>query len=84
MKKVKVIEDFTLKDYKSIKEAKKDGKYYPMEITDKGARFFKGVEFVCNEKMFSYLTGGNKLNKTFVEIIEEEKETRKGRKKNGK
>ena len=71
MFKVKVIEKFTLKDYKSIKDVKKNGEKYPLEITDKGAKFLVDMTFLCNADMLEYLMGGNRLKKKFVEVLEE-------------
>ena len=74
MYKVKVIENFTLKDYISIKNVEMNGEKYPVETTENGAKFLVGETFECDKEMLEYLTGGNKLGKNFVEVIEELKE----------
>jgi hypothetical protein len=63
MIKVKVIEDFTLKDFSKLKNIVR-------VKTDVEGRLFKGDTFECTEEMARYLTGENVLGKTVVEFIE--------------
>lgn len=63
MIKVKVIEDFTLKDFNKLKNLVR-------EKNDKDGMLFKGDTFECTEEMARYLTGGNVLGKVVVEVIE--------------
>ena len=71
MFKVKVTENFTLKDYESIKDIEMNGEKCDVEITEKGAKFLPNMTFVCNADMLEYLMGGNRLKKKFVEVINE-------------
>ncbi len=63
MIKVEVIENFTLEDYKKLKNVKK--------VTNRKENEF-GVKdtFECDEKMVDYLTGNNALNKVVVKVVE--------------
>lgn len=63
MIKVEVIEEFTLKDYDLLKNIVRKGK-------DTYGKLFKGDVFECDEEMANYLTGGNKLKKPFVRVLE--------------
>ena len=71
MVKVKVIEKFTLKNFKELQNVSKVAKRKENE-------FNIGDTFECDEKMVDYLTGNNPIKKQVVEIIEvkpkEEKE----------
>ena len=64
MIKVRVLETFTLSKYDEIKDSlisksiKKDGWLYKDDI------------FECNQDMLDYLTGKNKFDRAFVEVIE--------------
>ena len=71
MFKVKVTENFTLKDYESIKDIEMNGEKCDIEITEKGAKFSPNMTFVCNADMLEYLMGGNRLKKKFVEVVSE-------------
>ena len=63
MIKVEVIEGFTLKDFKLLKNIVRKN-------ADKFGELFVGDVFECDEEMAKYLTGGNKLNKVVVKVIE--------------
>lgn len=65
MIKVEVVENFTLKDYESLKNLVRAGK-------DERGKLFKGDTFECDEEMAKYLTGENALNKVVVKVIEVE------------
>lgn len=65
MIKVKVIEDFTLKDFNKLKNIVRTNKKVEGSL-------FKDDIFECDEEMAKYLTGGNALNKVVVEVIEVE------------
>lgn len=75
MIKLKAIQDFTLKDYKKIKnmQSKKtdreNNKVYNQDI------------FECDEKMARYLLGENSQNIKVVEVIEIMNENKKTEKK---
>ena len=65
MVKVKVIEDFHLGKFNELKNIiranynkKEEGRLYVSDI------------FECTEEMAKYLTGENKLKKSFVKVIE--------------
>lgn len=70
MVKVEVIEQFTLKEFKKLKNIERamkehkdkryDGKLYPRDT------------FECDDEMAKYLTGDNALNKVVVKVIEVE------------
>ncbi len=79
MIKVKVIEEFTLKDFDKLENIKRAN-------ADEKGKLFVGDEFNCDENMAKYLTGNNLLGKTVVEIIEvkEEKKEKKETKKKKK
>ena len=72
MVEVEVIEIFTLKEFKKLKDikraikehedAKYDGKLYPRDT------------FKCDNEMAKYLTGANPLRKIVVKVIEVEPE----------
>lgn len=63
MIKVEVIENFTLADYKKLKNVKK-------VIARKENGFGVGDTFECDEEMVDYLTGNNAFKKEVVKIIE--------------
>ena len=63
MIKVEVIEGFTLKDFGLLKNIVRKN-------ADKFGELFVGDVFECDEEMAKYLTGGNKLNKVVVKVIE--------------
>lgn len=65
MIKVKVIEDFTLRDFDKLKNIVRN------RSNVKG-KLFKDDIFECSEEMARYLTGENILGKTVVEVIEVE------------
>lgn len=75
MIKLKAIQDFTLKDYKKLKniQSKKtdreNNKVYNQDI------------FECDEKMARYLLGDNSQNIKVVEVIEIINENKKTEKK---
>lgn len=75
MIKLKAIQDFTLKDYKKLKniQSKKtdreNNKVYNQDI------------FECDEKMARYLLGENNQNIKVVEVIEIINENKKTEKK---
>ena len=75
MIKLKAIQDFTLKDYKKLKniQSKKtdreNNKVYNQDI------------FECDEKMARYLLGENNQNIKVVEVIEIMNENKKTEKK---
>lgn len=63
MIKVEVIKNFTLADYKKIKNVEK-------VIKREENEFGVGDTFECDEKMASYLIEDNKLKRPFVKILE--------------
>lgn len=63
MIKVEVIEKFTLKDYKKLKNIKKI-------LTRKENEFGIGDTFECDDEMLKYLTGGNSEKKVVVQVLE--------------
>lgn len=63
MVKVEVIERFTLKDFKALKNIERKG-------VEKEGELFVGDTFECDENMVNYLTGDNKLGQAFVKVIE--------------
>lgn len=63
MIKCEVIENFRLGDFKKLKNVVRKGKSLEGYL-------YKGDTFECDEEMAKYLTGHNKLNKSFVKIIE--------------
>lgn len=65
MIKVEVIENFTLEDYRKLRNVKK-------VISRKENEFGARDTFECDEKMVDYLTGNNPLNKVVVKVIEVE------------
>ena len=67
MIKVEVIENFTLEDYRKLKNVNK-------VISRKENEFGTRDTFECDEKMVDYLTGNNALNKVVVKVIEVEPE----------
>lgn len=70
MIKLKAIQNFTLKDYKKLKNIqskqtdRENNKVYNQDI------------FECDEKMARYLLGENSQNIKVVEVIEVENETK--------
>lgn len=67
MVKVRVIEDFTLKDFDKLSEVKRAN-----ASKDKEGKLYLGDTFKCEDTMVDYLSGANKLKKAFIEIIEVE------------
>lgn len=63
MIKVEVIEGFTLKNFKLLKNIVRKN-------ADKFGELFVGDIFECDEEMAKYLTGGNSLKKVVVKVIE--------------
>ena len=63
MIKCEVIENFTLEDYKKLKNVEKVQKRKDNEFGIKDT-------FECDKDMAEYLTGKNDINKTVVKIIE--------------
>ena len=63
MIKVRVIKDFSLKEFAKIKNIERF--YY-----DKVGELYKNDIFECDEKMARYLTGDNSKKEIVVEIIE--------------
>jgi len=63
MVKVEVIEGFTLGDYQKLQNIVRKGVDIPGGL-------FVGDVFECDEDMAKYLTGGNKLNKVVVKVLE--------------
>jgi len=63
MVKVKVIENFSLKEFDKIVNLKRasTGENGKLKVND---------EFECTEEMAKYLLGENKYNKPYIEIIE--------------
>lgn len=74
MVKVEVIEGFTLKDFKSLKNIERKG-------ANKEGELFAGDTFECDENMVKYLTEDNKLKKAFVKVIEVKPEIKEEPKK---
>ncbi len=80
MIKVEVIEKFDLERYNELKNIQR------VKI-DKYGSLFVGDTFECSQDMVEYLTGGNKLGRAFVKVIEmipEKKEEKPKKKKNKK
>ena len=81
MVKCEVIEGFTLKKFKELKNIVRAGK-------EKEGELFPRDIFECDEEMAKYLTGENPLNKKVVNVIEvipeEEKPIKKTTKKTTK
>ena len=71
MVKVKVIEDFSLKDFATLKNIKRAS-----EAKSKIGSLYNGDVFECDSTMCAYLTGDNPLNKKVVEIIEVKEEVK--------
>lgn len=67
MVKVRVIEDFTLKDFDKLLEIKRAN-----ASKDKKGKLYLGDTFKCEDTMVDYLSGANALKKAFIEIIEVE------------
>ena len=65
MIKVEVIEKFSLKDFKKVKNVKR-------KSVDVQGTFFIGDTFECDEEMAKYLTGENALKKVVVKVLEVE------------
>lgn len=63
MIKVRVVKDFSLKEFAKIKNIERF--YY-----DKVGELYKNDVFECDEKMARYLTGDNSKKEIVVEIIE--------------
>ena len=63
MIKVRVIKDFSLKEFAKIKNIKRFN-------YDKVGELYKNDIFECDEKMARYLTGDNSKKEIVVEIIE--------------
>lgn len=67
MVKVRVIEDFTLKDFDKLLEIKRAN-----ASKNKKGKLYLGDTFKCEDTMVDYLSGANALKKAFIEIIEVE------------
>lgn len=65
MIKVEVIEEFTLGDYKLLKNIQR---YNPSK-NDEGRLYVKDT-FECDENMVKYLTGDNKYKTPYVKVLE--------------
>lgn len=63
MVKVEVLEDFTLRDFNSLKNIVRKNK-------NKHGHLYKGDVFECDHEMAKYLTGGNKIKKVVIKILE--------------
>ena len=63
MIKVRVIKDFTLREFAKIKNLVRFN-------YDKVGELYKNDTFECDEKMAKYLTGDNPKKEVVVEIIE--------------
>ena len=63
MIKVEVTEGFTLERFKELKKIVRAGK-------DKEGELFPKDTFLCDEEMVKYLSGNNRLNKSFIKVIE--------------
>lgn len=63
MIKVRVIKDFSLKEFAKIKNIERFS-------YDKVGELYKNDIFECDEKMARYLTGDNSKKEVVVEIIE--------------
>lgn len=63
MIRVEVTEGFTLEKFKELKEIIRAGK-------DKEGELFPKDTFICSKEMAEYLAGNNRLNKSFIKIIE--------------
>lgn len=66
MKKVEVIEDFTLEKFKELKNIVRNDPNKDLE----GKLYVKDT-FECTEKMAEYLMKTNALGRPFVKVIEE-------------
>jgi hypothetical protein len=65
MIKVEVIEEFTLGEFKEIKNLVR----YNSNKNEYGRLYLKDT-FECDKNMADYLTKSNKLNRPFVKVIE--------------
>ena len=65
MIKVKVIEEFSLRDYAKLKNIVR-----AKEEKNKEGYLFVGDTFECDKEMVDYLLGGNANNKAYIEVIE--------------
>lgn len=63
MIKVKVVEDFTFKDFDKLKNIERAAK------EEKG-KLFVNDTFECDKKIADYLTGDNSYKRSFVKVIE--------------
>ena len=63
MIRVEAIEDFTLKEFRKIRNIKR-------KLLNVDGKLFIGDTFECDEDMVKYLTGGNLHGKTVVKVIE--------------
>lgn len=68
MKRVKVIKDFTLKDFDKLIDIKRAKE-------NVAGKLFTDDTFICDEKMYDYLNGNNSYKISFVELVEEIEET---------
>lgn len=69
MKKGKVIENFTLKDFDKLHSIQRAEFYH----NEKGYLYIGDI-IECDDELFDYINGGNAKNRSFVEeIIEEPK-----------
>lgn len=64
MNRVEVIEEFTLKEFKKIKNLVR----FNPDKNEDGRLYIKDT-FECDDKMKDYLTGNNPLNKKVIEVI---------------
>ena len=63
MIKLEVTERFTLQRFDELKDIERIG-------TDIKGQLFVGDKFYCEKELADYLMGNNKLNKSFVKVIE--------------
>lgn len=75
MIKLKAIQDFTLKDYKKLKNMQSK------KINRENNKVYNQDIFECDEKMARYLLGENSQNIKVVEVIEIMNENKKTEKK---
>lgn len=73
MIKLKAIQNFTLKDYKKLKNMQSK------QINRENNKVYNQDIFECDEKMARYLLGENSQNIKVVEVIEIMKENKKSK-----